>query len=183
MVRSDNRLTKSICKEWNWPPGVRCADTSFGASRQVQSTATSANVRGDENGRPGPPNQQSPQPALSLRPCRHYLPHPHLFVLLGLDGDPIVGAAVSLRPNSRRSSTCKLLDDAILLHQFAAAAPTRSHHRIRTGSLSAGVAEHIGTASIAEHTGQPESSSSKPQWPESPELPVKLCSINHTPPA
>jgi len=157
--RSGNRPTKAISKR-SWLLGLQCADTSFGASRHIQPTTTSANVRCDRTGRPGPPIWHSPQSAPLLRPCRQYLTHPCLFVVLGLDGNPIVGAAVSLRSNSRQSSICKLLDDANSLPQFAAAVLTRSCHQIVTVSLSAGVAEHIKMAGVARtlgHAGRRES--------------------------
>jgi len=110
--------------------GLRRADASSVPFRHVQLTATSTNVRGDGIDGSGPPNRQSPQLVPSLRLCRQYLPHPHLFVLLGLDGDPVIGAAIGLRPNSRQSNICKLSDDANSSHQFAAARLTRSCHWI-----------------------------------------------------
>jgi len=93
-------------------------------------TATSANVRGDETGMPGLPNRLGPQPAPSFRPCQQYLRHLRLFVLLGLDGNPTIGATVVLRPNSCQSSVCELLNGASPLHQFAAAVLTWGHYRI-----------------------------------------------------
>ena len=97
----------------------------------------SANIRGNETSGPGLPNQQSPQPKLLLRPCRQYLPQPHLFILLGLGSNPFVGATIGLRTKSCWSSVCKLLNGDNALHQFSAAAPTRSrhhiHHRILIG--------------------------------------------------
>ena len=110
--------------------GLRRADASSVPFRHVQLTATSTNVRGDGIDGSGPPNRQSPQLVPSLRLCRQYLPHLHLFVLLGPDGNPVVGAAVVLRPNSRRSNICELLDDANSSQQFAAAGLTRNHRWI-----------------------------------------------------
>jgi len=54
--------------------------------------------------------------------------------VLGLNGNPVIDAAVGLRLNSRRSNICELLDDANSSHQFAAAGLTRGrrwiHHRV-----------------------------------------------------
>ena len=131
VVRSGNRPTIVISK-CSWPTGVRHADASSGPFRHVQPTATSANVQGNGIVGPRPPNRHSLQPVQSLRLCRQHLglSHPHLFVLLGLDGDPVIGAAIGLRPNSRQSNICKLSDDANSSHQFAAARLTRSCHWI-----------------------------------------------------
>jgi len=123
VVRAGNRLTKAISKQ-SRPTGLRRADASSGPFGHVQPTATSANIQGNGMNGSGPPNRQSLQPVPLLR--LHRLPHLHLFVVLGPDGDPIVKAAIGLRPNSHQSNICELLDDAILSHQFAAAGLTRS---------------------------------------------------------
>jgi len=104
VVRSGNRPTKVTSREWSWPPGVQYAIMSFGASGHIQPTATSANVQSDVTSGPGLPNRQGPQPTPSLGLLRQYLPHPCQFVLLGPDGDPVIGATVGLRPNTHWSS-------------------------------------------------------------------------------
>ena len=111
--------TNVISGEHSQSSGVQSAIAFFGASRCVKTTATCADIQGDETSVAGLPNWQDPQTVPSLELHWQYLPHLRLFVLLGPGGNPAVGDAVGLRPNSRRSIVCKLLNGANPLHQFA----------------------------------------------------------------
>jgi len=79
-------------------------------------------------------------------------------LLLGPDGDPIVGATISVRLNSHRSNICKLLHDANLSHQFASTRLTWSYYWIhywvfigrRRGTLQNGRSHHTHNGRVAK---------------------------------
>jgi len=97
-------------------------------------------------------------------------------VLLGPDGNPVIGAAVSLRPNSCRSNMCELLDDANSSHWFAPLFDLSPGPHWPSSSNTLKQLE-------SSHSQWLRLLSSNPQWPESPELLAMLHAVNHMPPA
>ena len=159
-----------MISKWSRPNGLRCA---------IQ--ARQANCH--QCKRPMQWNQRVRSAESDCSDCAGNIYFiPHLFVLLGPDGNPVIGAAIGLSRNSCRSNICELLDYANLSHGFAAAWLTWSRCWIHHWVL---ISRHCQTCRNGQshHSQWPGSPSSNPQWPELPELSAILCTVNHMPPA